>query len=501
MLENIPLFIYALCSAVLILFGLHHYFVIFLFFKKKNGIKEDNQRAEEEHAITDSNAPAVLSQIPLYNESAVAERVIRAVAEIDYPNHHIQVLDDSTDDSTKLVDKVVSELQEQNISIEVVRRDDRVGFKAGALDYGLKKNDAPYIAIFDSDFVPPKNFLRKTIPHFLTGNKYCVVQARWGHLNSEENAFTRAQSVGVNGHFVVEQVARSYNGYFLNFNGTAGIWSREAIEDAGGWNADTLTEDLDLSYRAQLKGWKIHFLPHLVVPAELPSFFQAFRSQQFRWAKGSMQTAKKLLPVVWKSDISFSKKVEASFHLTHYSIHLCMFLQALMALPIILINSNSFQSQLVAWFAVPMALAMVGPSLLYLAAERWLDSENGTRTFLKRLPMLLLIGFGICLSNARACIEGLIGIQSPFVRTPKKGDHKSMTKFMDLGKASIMPMLEISMAILTLITAIIYYTKDSAAIIPFFLIYAFGFGMFGYRSLMDGREKSSLKNTVKRSRP
>ncbi len=498
MLVNIPLFIYAFCSAVLILFGLHHYFMIFLFFKKKNGIKEDNQRTEEENAITEQNAPAVLSQIPLYNEPAVAERVIRAVAEIDYPRHHIQVLDDSTDDSTKLVDKVVSELQEKGISIEVLRREGRAGFKAGALDYGLKKNDAPYVAIFDSDFVPPKNFLERTIPHFLTNNKYCVVQARWGHLNSEENAFTRAQSVGVNGHFVIEQVARSYNGYFLNFNGTAGIWSREAITDAGGWNADTLTEDLDLSYRAQLKGWKIHFLPHLVVPAELPSFYQAFRSQQFRWAKGSMQTAKKLLPVVWKSGIPVSKKIEASFHLTHYSIHLCMFLQALMALPIILINKNSFDSQVVAWFAAPMALAMIGPSLLYLVAERWLDSEKGTLNFFNRLPMLLLIGFGICLSNARACVEGLIGIKSPFVRTPKKGDHQSMTKFMDLGKGSIMPILEISMALLTLVTAIVYYNKDSAAIIPFFLIYSFGFAMFGYRSITGGIEKNTVKKTAKR---
>ena len=497
MLENIPLIVYALCSAVLIVFGLHHYFVIFLFLRKKNGIKDNNEVVEKDYSITEENAPRVLSQIPLYNEAAVAERVIRAVAEIEYPKHHIQVLDDSTNDSTILVDKVVSELKEKGISIEVIRRDDRKGFKAGALDVGLQKNDAPYIAIFDSDFVPPKDFLKRTIPHFLTDNKYCVVQARWGHLNSEENAFTRAQSVGVNGHFVIEQVARSYNGYFLNFNGTAGVWSREAIDDAGGWNADTLTEDLDLSYRAQLKGWKIHFLPNLVVPAELPSFYQAFRSQQFRWAKGSMQTAKKLLPVVWKSDISFSKKVEASFHLTHYSIHLCMFLQALMALPVILIDKHSFDSQIVVWFAAPMAFAMIGPSLLYLCAERWLDPEHGTMTFLKRLPMLLLIGFGICLSNARACVEGLIGIQSPFVRTPKKGDNKSMTKFMDLGKASVMPMIEISMALLTLVTACIYYTKDSAAIIPFFLIYSVGFAIFGYRSLTDGREKTN----VKRSKP
>jgi len=371
----------------------------------------------------------------------------------------------------------------------VIRRADRAGYKAGALDYGLKLNNAPYIAIFDSDFVPPENFLKKTIPHFAAKEKCCVVQARWGHLNDEENNFTKAQSVGVNGHFVVEQVARSYNNYFLNFNGTAGVWSREAIDDAGGWNADTLTEDLDLSYRAQLKGWKIHFLPDLVVPAELPSFFRAFRSQQFRWAKGSMQTAKKILPKVWKAPIPILKKVEATFHLTHYSIHLCMLLQAVLALPIILTNQNPFGTEVVAWFAAPMGLAMVGPSLLYLAAEKWLDPEKGLKTFLIRLPMLLLIGFGICLSNARACVEGIIGIKSPFVRTPKQGDNKSA--FRDLGKATLMPMFELLMAAFTLLTAFFYYDFGMIGIVPFFLIYSIGFAMFGFRSLSDGKIKRS----------
>ena len=489
MLENIPLIIYALCSAVLIIFGLHHYFVIYLFFRKKDEIKEYNQNVEAKHRISEAIAPEVLSQIPLYNESAVAERVIRAVAAIDYPKHSIQVLDDSNDETMALVDSVVKELADEGVAIEVIRRTDRSGFKAGALEYGLQINKAPYVAVFDSDFVPPADFLRKITPHFLTGNKYCVVQARWGHLNAEENAFTRAQSVGVNGHFVMEQVARSYNGYFLNFNGTAGVWSREAIDDAGGWNADTLTEDLDLSYRAQLKGWRIHFLPDLVVPAELPSFFQAFRSQQFRWAKGSMQTAKKMLPLVWKSSIPFSKKIEATFHLTHYSIHLCMLIQALLALPVILINKNSFNTDVVAWFAAPMALAMVGPSLLYLAAEKWLDPEKGFKTFITRLPMLLLVGFGICLSNARACIEGIIGIKSPFVRTPKKGDNKSMKQDKGKRKLNIMPYLELTMAALTLITAYFYFHQGSIEIVPFFLIYSTGFAMFGYRSLSDGKVK------------
>ncbi len=489
MIENIPLAIYALCSAVLIIYGLHNYFVMYLFLKKRKGINEANATTLETFKINDSDAPEVLTQVPLYNESAVAERVIRAVAAIDYPNHTIQILDDSNDDTIALVDKVVKELADQGVNIEAIRRSDRSGYKAGALDYGLGKNNAPYIAIFDSDFIPPKDFLRRTIPHFQAQEKCCVVQARWGHLNEEENSFTRAQSVGVNGHFVVEQVARSYNGYFLNFNGTAGVWAREAIEDAGGWNADTLTEDLDLSYRAQLKGWKIHFLPDLVVPAELPSFYRAFRSQQFRWAKGSMQTAKKILPKVWGAKIPLKKKIEASFHLTHYAIHFCMLLQAVLALPIILLHEQPFGVTLVAWFALPMGVAMLGPSLLYLVAEKWIDPETGLKTFLTRLPMLLLIGFGICLSNARACTEGIIGIKSPFVRTPKQGDNTSI--FKDLGKATLMPIFELTMAALTLVTAYFYFELGMVGIVPFFLTYSLGFAMFGYRSLSGSKTKRS----------
>ena len=331
MLEKVPIVIYALCSATLIIYGWHHYFMIWLFLRSKNSIIENNKKAEEKYRIVDEDAPEVLSQIPLYNEATVAERIIRSVAEIDYPNHTIQVLDDSDDETKAVVDSIVTELQDQGVNIEAIRREKRLGFKAGALDYGLTLNNAPYIAIFDSDFVPPKDFLRRTVPHFSAIGKCGVVQARWDHLNEDDSLFTKAQSVGVNGHFVVEQVARSYNDYFLNFNGTAGVWNREAIEDAGGWNDETLTEDLDLSYRAQLKGWKFHFLPELRVPAELPPLFRAFRSQQFRWAKGSMQTAKKMLPKVWLAKIPIRKKVEATFHLTHYFIHFCMLLQALLA--------------------------------------------------------------------------------------------------------------------------------------------------------------------------
>ena len=480
----IPVAIYVLCSAILILYGLHHYFIMWLFFKVKDKVVTENNEVEAQFEFDAESAPAVLSQIPLYNESTVAERVIRAVAKMDYPNHFIQLLDDSNDETVEMVDAIAAELKAEGVNIEVVRRDDRVGFKAGALAYGMTLNDSPYIAIFDSDFVPPTNFLQRIVPHFLTRKKCGVVQARWDHLNADDSYFTSAQSVGVNGHFIVEQTARSYNDYFLNFNGTAGVWNREAIDDAGGWNADTLTEDLDLSYRAQLRGWKFHFLPGLPVPAELPALYRGFRSQQFRWAKGSMQTAKKILPLVWKSDEPLRKKIEATFHLTHYSIHLCMLIQLVLALPIALATPHLFQSVFALWFLAPMALAMMGPSLLYLCAELWISPGRAWH-FFTRLPMLLLIGFGICASNARACIEGLIGIESPFVRTPKQGDNKGKIRYK--GKKSVLPWIEVALSLLAVATAAMYLISGVGGMTSFFLIYAAGLGLFGVCSLIEGR--------------
>ena len=485
-LKSLPFIFYVACSAALMAYGLHHYFVLYLFWRVRKNIRSDNEEIERRHAIGTgkTGAPPVLVQIPLYNESTVAERIIRSAAAIDYPALTIQVLDDSDDETSDIVDATVQELAAQGLDISAVRRQDRTGFKAGALQYGMTLCDAPYIAIFDSDFIPPADFLKRTLPHFLA-NEHCgIVQARWDHLNPEDSALTRAQSVGIDGHFVIEQVARSYNGYFLNFNGTAGVWRRDAIGEAGGWQADTLTEDLDLSYRAQLRGWTIHYLPHLTVPAELPPLFRSFRSQQFRWAKGSMQTARKMLPVIWKSPISLRKKVEATFHLTHYAIHLCMFFQALLGLPIALLGTFPFSSSAWLWFMAPMGLAMLGPSLLYLAAELWIDSRRLTY-FFARLPMLLMLGFGICMSNARACLEGLLGITSPFVRTPKRGDTPSKNRYR--GKGGFLPVFEAALALLALTTATYYLLIGIPGVAPFFMLYALGFGTFGICSWMEGR--------------
>lgn len=483
MFSTLLITLYAICSAALILYGLHHYFILYLFFQSKDKIRSENLAAEEKFAIDETRCPLVLTQIPLYNESNVAERIIRSVAAIDYPKHEIQVLDDSNDETCELVDKVAAELRKEGVNISVVRREDRSGFKAGALAYGMELSEARYIAIFDADFIPPSDFLRLTIPHFYDQEKCAVVQGRWCHLNANDSALTRAQSVGIDGHFVVEQSARSYNDYFLNFNGTAGVWDREAINDAGGWQADTLTEDLDLSYRAQLKGWKIHYLPEVCVPAELPPQFRGFRSQQFRWAKGSIQTSLKILPKVWKARIELRKKVEASFHLTHYSLHFFMCFQALLALPIAVFHPNPFDMSILVWFLVPMGFAMLGPSLLYLIAELWISPQRW-KYFFTRLPMLILIGFGICVSNARACLEGLFGVESPFVRTPKQGDKKNTTRYK--GKKSYMPVIEIVICILTLLAAIQYLNMGLYGAASFFLIYTLGLGMMGVKSFIEG---------------
>jgi cellulose synthase/poly-beta-1,6-N-acetylglucosamine synthase-like glycosyltransferase len=481
--------LYLLCSAILVLYGFHHYFMLILFFRAQKKIKSKNATVTT-LTSNDRDLPVVLTQIPLYNELNVAERVIRAVAAIEYPadKHIIQVLDDSNDETCALVDSVVREISGQGVKIAAVRRTDRSGYKAGALDYGLKICDAPYVTIFDSDFVPPKDFLLRTIPHLLANKQYGLVQARWGFLNENDSLFTKAQSVGIDGHFVVEQVARSYNDYFLNFNGTAGVWRREAIDDAGGWNADTLTEDLDLSYRAQLRNWKIHYLPDLVVPAEIPASYEAFRSQQFRWAKGSIQTAIKILPKVWEADIPLRQKVESSFHLTHYCLHLCMLLQAVLGLPLALSDANPFSDFILNWYIVPLALAMIAPSLLYLTAEMWINPRRWW-LFLVRLPMLLLIGFGICFSNARACLEGFIGIQSPFVRTAKQGDGKvSYTH-----RTQYMPMIELCLACYALITAISYTVNGLPGAAPFFFLYAAGFMLFSTKSLLEVKQSRTKR--------
>ena len=472
--------IYVAASAGLLVFGLNSYVILFLF--SKNSAKTRARQIGVEEAWQPESLPKVTTQIPLYNEFNVAERVIRAVAAFDYPKdlHQIQVLDDSTDETRELVDRICAELREEGIQIEATRREVRHGYKAGALSDAMSTAHGEFIAIFDSDFVPAPDFYRRLLPHFEKENTG-LVQARWGHLNASHSLLTNLQSVGIDGHFAIEQTARCNNHLFLNFNGTAGIWRRTAIEDAGGWTSDTLTEDLDLSYRAQLKGWHLEYLPHVEVPAELPESYAAFKGQQFRWAKGSIQTAIKLLPTVLKSDRSLLVKFQSIIHLCNYGAHPLMLLLALLALP-----SHHFLKDLVApvwlWFVfIPLILSIFGPTSLYVASQRFLHPKNWKKRA-TLLPALIFLGFGICISNTRAVLEAILGVKSGFIRTPKSGS-KSTKTYNPI--ASITPFLEILAAAYCLLTIIVYARTGNYVILPFLSLYTLGFCLVGFSSLKE----------------
>ncbi|MBW1896907.1 MAG: glycosyltransferase, partial [Deltaproteobacteria bacterium] len=417
------LIIYCVAAGLLILFGINCHLLVHLFKHRLSGKDDENRHLlysfYDQHG--EEELPAVTTQVPIYNEMNVAERVIDAVAAFDYPagKHYIQVLDDSTDETREIVADKVKALKGEGVQIEHVTRPTREGFKAGALKYGLDKARGEFLAIFDADFVPPSDFLLKTIPHFVLDASVGLVQARWGHLNTDESLVTRLQAIGINGHFVVEQPARNWNDLFMNFNGTAGVFRKRAVVDAGNWEGDTLTEDLDLSYRMQLAGWRCRYLIDLVAPAELPRDINAFKSQQFRWAKGSIQTSIKLLPRVWRSDCSLFKKVQATFHMTHYVVNLLMLYLAVMAVPLLLSTRLDLPSFAFAVFGILLFLSCTGPSRLYWASERYVFGGRTKKMFL--LPCLVMFGCGLAINNAYAVLEGIWGTKSDFIRTPKRG--------------------------------------------------------------------------------
>lgn len=364
--------------------------------------------------------PLVSVQIPIFNEMYVAERLIDAVARIEWEPSRLEilVLDDSTDETRDVVQRTVERWQLQGVNIQHVHRTDRVGFKAGALALGMSKTNAEFLAYFDADFIPPRDFLLKTIPHFANG-KFAFIQTRWGHVNRNYSLLTFLQALAIDAHFVVEQFARSRGNYWFNFNGTAGVWRRAAIENAGGWKQDTLTEDLDLSYRAFLKGWDALYLRDVVTPAELPVTFSAYQRQQHRWAKGSLECAVKLLPHVWRAPISFGRKLEATFHLTGYSIHLFMF-ALMLVYPAIVLYSRQFP-ELLALYGIGALfnLSALAPTMYFTLAQRELG-----KGWWQKIPAILFImalGAGMMTNTVRAAWEIFIGHGKSFERTPKFG--------------------------------------------------------------------------------
>jgi cellulose synthase/poly-beta-1,6-N-acetylglucosamine synthase-like glycosyltransferase len=403
---------YCLIVVVLSVYGFHRYLMLRLFYRHRRQAQVAPGRF--------ADLPVVTVQLPLYNEFHVAERLIDAVCQLDYPRDRlqVQVLDDSQDETCQRAQAAVNHWAAQGVDIEYLHRADRTGFKAGALQAGMASARGEFILIFDADFLPPPQILRRAIHHF-TDPRIGMVQLRWGHLNRGHSLLTRVQAIFLDSHFVIEHTARNRSGRFFNFNGTAGIWRRQTILDAGGWQHDTLTEDLDLSYRAQLAGWRFLFLPEIEVPGEIPEEINAFKSQQHRWTKGAVQTGRKILPRIWRSPLPLRIKVEATFHLTAHLCYLLMWLMALLMWPMLSIRSQLGWERMLIVDLPLFSMATLAISSFYLAAQRELYAD--WRSQVKYLPALMAIGMGLCVNNARAVVEGLAGHVSPFLRTPKSG--------------------------------------------------------------------------------
>jgi cellulose synthase/poly-beta-1,6-N-acetylglucosamine synthase-like glycosyltransferase len=372
--------------------------------------------------------PSVTIQLPIYNEKYVVQRLIKSVLALDYPaaNVQIQILDDSTDETTEIIEQLLAN-HTSNIKIDHIRRKQRTGFKAGALQYGLEQASGEFIAIFDADFTPKSDFLKETLPHFneeVTG----MVQTRWGHINENYSVLTQLQAFGLNAHFTVEQSGRQSVGSPINFNGTAGVWRKQCIVDAGGWEHDTLTEDLDLSYRAQLKGWTFKYLEDITSPAELPIEIPAIKSQQFRWNKGAAETAKKTIPEIFKSNLSFEHKVRGLLHLCNSTVFLYLLIASVFSIPMLYIKARNPDLSLLFNLASVFVIGFIAIGIFYWTAVKAIRKRALTY-YLRNFPLFMIFSMGLALHNSIAIIEGLIGIKTPFVRTPKfnvSSDNKSV---------------------------------------------------------------------------
>jgi cellulose synthase/poly-beta-1,6-N-acetylglucosamine synthase-like glycosyltransferase len=439
--------------------------------------RHENLRKEFDKSLALAGWPRVTIQLPVFNERYVVKRLVESACQLDYPKEllEIQLLDDSTDDTVEIAGAVVAKMRERGFDVVHLHRKDRNGYKAGALKEGLLSAKGEFIGIFDADFIPSRDFLKETIPYFIQP-EVGMVQSRWGHLNRDYSLLTRAQSMGIDGHFGVEQAARAWGSLFMNFNGTAGIWRKKAIEDAGGWQADTLTEDLDLSYRAQLKGWKLEFAPRVVCLAELPVTINAFKTQQHRWAKGSIQTAKKILGKLFRAKVPLLVKIQGYLHLTHYMVHPLMLLVVLTSIPMLYTQWFFLSISYPLLVFTLFCLATFGPSSMYLFSQRILYQD--WKKSIKYLPLLICLGTGISVNNTRAVLEALFGLQSGFIRTPKYGIEKKEDSW--YGKLYSIPFSSISLIELILglysFTGLLLFLFFSKYFIgPFLLIYSAGF--------------------------
>jgi cellulose synthase/poly-beta-1,6-N-acetylglucosamine synthase-like glycosyltransferase len=477
-MEEIILFAYIGALSILFVFGSHGFIMIYYYFKFR--------RTTSSFAGALQEYPVVTVQLPIYNELYVITRLIDASCGIIYPKEklEIQVLDDSTDQTVAVAAACVEKYRKQGYDIKHIRRGTREGFKAGALKEGLRTARGTYVAIFDADFVPRHDFLLKTIPHFFTDDRVGMVQTRWEHLNSDYSLLTRTQAMALDGHFVIEQSVRNKVGFFINFNGTAGVWRKSCIEDAGNWQADTLTEDLDLSYRAQLRGWKFKYLNNVTSPAELPSEINALKSQQFRWTKGAIETARKMLPLVWKSAIPLKVKIQATFHLTNNLVFPFILLAGILNVPLVFIKHAGLHDQYFAFMSI-FVFAFIGSFLFYLFSQKDVYLDWRRRLFL--FPLFMAGSMGFAVNNSRAVIEGLFRRKSEFVRTPKysikdKRDSWTDKKYVPV-KVSSTVLIEMVLALYCLfgVASSIYFLEIAA--VPFQLLFFLGFAFVSFMSV------------------
>jgi cellulose synthase/poly-beta-1,6-N-acetylglucosamine synthase-like glycosyltransferase len=393
----------------MLIFSISQAYLIYFYWQFRNKIQPNKIIFEE--------LPNVTVQLPLFNELYVVERLINAVCNLDYPIEklEIQVLDDSDDESLEITKELVEHKAKQGYQIVQITRKKNIGNKAGALQFGLQSAKGEFIAIFDADFIPEKEFIKQLLPYFK--NNVGMVQSRWAHINRKYSLLTRVQAFALDAHFTIEQGGRNNAGLFINFNGTAGIWRKSCIEDAGGWQYDTLTEDLDLSYRAQLKGWKFEYVDTVSTPAELPAELNAFRSQQHRWTKGSVETSKKILSTIWKADTSFKKKIFASLHLCNSYIFILVFLSGVLSVPVIYIKNSNLISvhyfQFISFYLIGFLIVCIFYLVSYFTKKRSIGS------FLLLFPMFISVSMAMSFHNSIAVLEGIFGFKSEFIRTPK----------------------------------------------------------------------------------
>ena len=469
---------YFLILGVLAAYGIHRYWLVYCYSKHRANVPA--KPAEP------ATWPNVTIQLPIFNERYVVERLVEAISRLDYPSSllEVQLLDDSTDETQAVARACVERYRALGLQIHYLHRTNREGYKAGALAEGLKSATGEFVAIFDADFQPSPDFLRLTLPYFSDPN-LAMVQTRWTYLNRDYSALTEVESILLDGHFVIEHGARARSGRFFNFNGTAGVWRRKAIDDSGGWQHDTLTEDTDLSYRAQLRGWRFLYAPDIECPSELPVEMNAFKAQQARWAKGLMQTAKKILPRVLRADLPFGIKSEAFFHLTANISYPLMVLLSTLLLPAMIVRFYQGWLQMLL-IDLPLFLASsCSISGFYLTAQRALYPKSWTRKIVY-LPFVMAVGIGLSVRNAKAVLEAIFGVQSEFARTPKyriEGQAGTWQRKSYRNRADWMPFIEVGLGLYFAVTVYYSVQNENYFTAPFLLLFVWGYLYTGLMSL------------------